>query len=154
MSTEFKSLEEDNDILLVLRADGVLLPVYGAAIHIAEGWPWKIKRQYTNAVLIRKNGLAQEVKQVSIVGPYGRSFLAKVFSVLNSNWLIALQLSNPETASIPLIRAVIQGLELDNTSGRGLFGQATISFTEITSIEQVFQKLRLDDPQFVALDSL
>lgn len=152
--------ENGSGVLLVLRADGVLLPVYESALNLAEGWPWNIKRAYAGARMIRGTGAVLRVKNVVITKPYGKSPLSKIFSVLNSNWEIALKTEREEASDKDIVQALLHGLSLDRSAGRNLFDTRKAelagngSNTKNLSIEEIFRELHLNSAEFVALDSL
>jgi hypothetical protein len=160
MNNSSSTIDNGPDVLLVLRADGMLLPVYEPALQHAEGWPWKIKRDYANALLVRGTGAILEVKNVVIRKPYGETLLSKVFSVLNSNWEVTLHTAEAETPPMKVVQAILHGLSLDSATRRNLFEKAegepgqVASHLKNLSIEEIFRRLHLDDPEFIALDSL
>ena len=137
-----------SDVLLVARADGILLPVYEPALQYAEGWPWKIKRDYSKALLIRSTGDVLEVINVEVRRPYGKTVLSKVFSVLNLNWEVSLQTVGTRIPQKKVIQAILHGLSLDRATGRSLFDKIeevpsspTESGKKNLSIEEVFSRL-------------
>lgn len=148
-------VSEFQDIVLVLRRDGVLLPVYEQALQLAEGWPWAIKRAYADALLIRSAGTVSKVERLTIDRPYGKSFLARLFSVLNSNWVVVLHIAPSVLAPEQLAQAVSRGLELDGSSGRALFeGRTASPAKDRELVQELFRSFGQTGSEFVALDSL
>ena len=160
MNENTSTSDKRADVLLVLRTDGMLLPVYEPALRLAEGWPWQIKKEYTGALLIQPTGSILRVQRVVIEKPYGTSLLAKIFSVLNSNWDIALHTEREDVSPNEVMQAIVRGLQLDRSTGRNLFdkveeepGTAGVTMKS-ASIAEIFRRLNLDDPDFIALDAL
>jgi len=160
MNVGSSAKEKSSDVLLVLRADGLLLPIYERALRRAEGWPWQIKRAYTGALLIRSTGAASRVMSVVVERPYGKTPLSRVFSLLNSNWEVALHTGKAEATPKEVVKAICEGLSTDSTSVKSLFDTTEDELIEFRSkvndfsMEDIFHRLHLLDPEFVALDSL
>lgn len=145
------------DVLLVLRNDGALLPVYRGGLGQADGWPWAIVKLYKGALVVTLSGVAT-MDEVEIVGPAGSSMLARVFSVLNSNWNIAIRLNEAQMGVEGIVHAVGKGLLANVAARRALFdlseAELIAQVERAKSIAELFQVLGIDRPDFVALDSL
>ena len=145
--------------LLLLRTDGTLLPVWSDALNVAEGWPWTIRKGYRNALILRPTGAVERVEGVNIVKPYGASLLTRFFSLLNSNWTISLSLVQVEVPFVQIKASVLEGLRLDQSSGRRLFEFAdadapSLLATATLGAQDFFKFLGLEHPNFTALDAL
>lgn len=145
------------EVLLVLRSDGALLPVYRGGLGQAEGWPWAIVKLYKGALVIALSGVAT-MDDVEIVGPAGSSMLARVFSVLNSNWNIAVRLNEAQMGVDGIVHAIGKGLHANVAARRVLFDLSEAELIErveqAKSIAELFQVLGIHRPDFVALDAL
>jgi len=147
----------DFDVLLVLRNDGTLLPVFRGAFSAAEGWPWSIKKQYIGALVVGLEGVAT-IAEVNVVGPAGNSALSKTLGVLNSNWRVAVRLKANQMGVESIVEAVRKGLRSNMAAGRALFdlpeGELLSRLIEVASVTELFNRLGVDKHGFVALDSL
>ncbi len=145
------------DVLLVLRNDGALLPVYRGGLGQAEGWPWAIKKLYTGALVVAQSGVAT-MAEVAIVRPAGSSTFARVLSVLNSNWNIAVRLTEAQMGVEGIVHAVGKGLRANVAAHRVLFDLSEVELLagveRADSVAELFQVLGVDHPDFVALDAL
>lgn len=145
------------DVLLVLRNDGILLPVYFGALGQAEGWPWAIKRLYSGALVVSLSGAAT-MTDVHIVGPAGGSAFARILSVLNSNWSISVRLKENQRGLSAIVDAVGKGLRTNMAKSRTLFDSPEVELLaridRAGSIVELFKILGIDRPEFVALDAL
>ena len=145
------------EVLLVLRADGRLLPVYRGALTEAQGWPWTIRRRYRGALVVARSGISR-VAGIEVAGLVGGSPLARVFSVLNGHWRIAVRLEDAPMALEALRDAVMRGLRADDAAGRALvdrpLAECLACVARAESLAGLFAALGLDDPEFEALDVL
>jgi len=145
------------EILLLLRADGALLPVYRGALSQAQGWPWTIRRRYRGALVVARAGVAR-VAGIEVTGLVGRSPLARVFSVLNGDWRVAVRLDDAPLAFDAVRDAVMRGLRAHDAAGRTTFDRppagCLAAVARVDSLVGLFAALGLDDPAFEALDVL
>jgi hypothetical protein len=145
------------DVLLVLRKDGALLPVYRGGLCEAEGWPWTIKRRYTGALVFAVSGAAT-MTEVDIVGLVGRSTFSRFLSALNSNWTVSVRLNDAHMVLKEIIDAVSKGLRANISAHRALFDIPESELLALVqgaeSVVELFHILGVDRPDFVALDRL
>ncbi len=146
-----------DEVLLVLRNDGALLPVYRGALGEAAGWPWTVKRLYAGALVVSLSGTAM-MAEVDIVGPAGGSAFAKILSVLNSNWNITVRLKECQMGLASIVAEVGKGLRANTAARRGLFdlpdAELLARIERAGSIAELFQILGIGRPEFEALDAL
>lgn len=146
------------EILLILRSDGFLLPVYRGGLNQADGWPWTIKKLYTGALIIDLSGVYRAA-DVNIVGPAGKSAFSKTLSILNSNWSIFIRLDVVQQMGFKEIaEAIKKGVAANAAANRALFDlpadEILMSLDKAKTIVELFDALGVNAPQFDALDSL
>lgn len=145
------------EILLLLRADGALLPVYRGALSQAQGWPWTIRRRYRGALVVARAGVAR-VAGIEVTGPVGNAVLARVLSVLNGDWRIAVRLEEAPMPFDAVRDAVMRSLRANDDAGRTPFdrtpAECLAAVARVDSLVGLFAALGLDDPAFEALDVL
>lgn len=144
------------EILLLLRADGALLPVYRGALTQAQGWPWSIRRRYRGALLVARAGVAR-VAGIEVTGPVGDAVPARVFSVLNGDWRVAVRLEEAPMPFDAVRDAVMRSLRANDAAGRTPFdrpppAECLAAVARVDSLVGLFAALGLDDPAFEALD--
>lgn len=150
----------DRDIVLIVRGDGALLPVYRDALGVAEGWPWKIKNLYSNALVIFHSQEAMCVAEVIVFGPAGSSTFSKLFSIFNLNWNIELKYSKLPLDLFEIVNFVCGGLRANAERRMNLFDVPNEVLIQrvraASSLSELFDALGVNNlnKEFEALDSL
>jgi hypothetical protein len=77
-------------VILALDKREMIFPFHVDGFQVANGNRGKIKKQYRNATVFFHDGTTQKINDVVIKGAWGKSFLGKVFSFLNSSWRVEI----------------------------------------------------------------
>lgn len=144
-----------NDAVLVCKRTGHMLPFYKGAFQSAEGWPAKIRSEYRGAFLIDEDGNAEEIEDVKIARPLGKSKLSMTFSFLNGNWSVEL-VSRARNKSLQEVKELIlQGLRKDQDVRFAFFPSVegreySTEILQLSSTKDIFNYLGLSREILIA----
>lgn len=125
-----------------------IMPI--AALDIADGPKRSLNNKYKDSLLLWPDGLVEVIKRIDVKGAYGNSWYGKLFSVLNSNWLVDV-ITEKKDLSLDEIKSLIT-ISLKDDKHKSMFFEFTKSVDEIisevskaASIEEIFSILEVND---------
>lgn len=128
------------EIVLIIEPSGRLFPATSLALTRADGSRSEIRRRCIGNIIVSKNNSCK-VTHVDFIGPPGESFIAKVWSILNSNWIITLE-TVPISIEVEALKAMAAAA-VDDSEARSLLSTAS----SVTDVLRYFESL--DSSEFL-----
>jgi hypothetical protein len=142
--------------ILIIDKSKLVIPIDTHALTVADGPKRKINERYVDSLILYPDGNIFIIKKIDIIGLHGKSFLSKLFSLLNSNWEIEVVKEKVDFTLGDLIQKVISNLNEESLSyfnEKITLDKAIQSLRQVKSIDELFRVLKVD-PQGEYLDVL
>jgi hypothetical protein len=148
------------ETVLLIDANGRLLPVSTAAFEISRGAKRRITHSYVNSTIIFREGSVRKIKRIDFLGYWGATISRKLFSVANGGVRrINLELTDRPLSLAEIKSAVSNALPKDRQLREPFFAVADPladvlrRIDEATSGGQIFDAIAVPPPDD-ALDIL
>ncbi|MFV8382842.1 hypothetical protein ACNO5E_01945 [Vibrio parahaemolyticus] len=136
--------------VLIVRID-MIFPFHVDGFQVANGNRGKIKKQYRNATVFFYDGTTQKINDVVIKGAWGKSFLGKVFSFLNSSWKVEVVSEKIDIELQEQKNIVVNSLKVDQERVEpffvltGGFEQVENKINEAESMAEIYKALGISE---------
>lgn len=133
--------------ILIIDKSKLVMPIDTHALTVADGPKRKINQRYIDSLILYPDGNIFVIKKIEIIGLHGKSFLSKLFSLLNSNWEIEVVTEKVDLILDDLIQKIISNLNEESLSyfnEKIMLDKAIHSIRQVKSIDELFSALKVD----------
>ncbi len=138
-------------VILALDKREMIFPFHVDGFQVANGNRGKIKKQYRNATVFFHDGTTQKINDVVIKGAWGKSFLGKVFSFLNSSWRVEIVSEKIDMELQEQKNMIVNSLKVDQERVEpffvltGDFEQVENKINEAKSMPEIYKALDISE---------
>lgn len=126
----------DNVCLMIIEKEKTIVPVALSAFQVAQSSKRKLNSNYKGALIITSNGVVRQIRQIDVLGFWGKSIGRKIVSILSGAYEIKVHFGDVVPIDLNMFKSlVIQYIEFDSKKGDPYLPQKE-------PIDVVFERLK------------